>query len=75
MSDWANKEAHALMWKIFPGGFAFRSEAKDDVVTALRKARDDALEEAAKVIETECHDDMTRAEEAAAIRAMIPVRQ
>jgi hypothetical protein len=30
-----------------------------------------ALEEAARVIENECHDDMTRAEEAAAIRAMI----
>ena len=28
------------------------------------------LEEAAKVIENDCHDDMTRAEEAAAIRAM-----
>lgn len=28
------------------------------------------LEEAATVIENECHDDMTRAEEAAAIRAL-----
>jgi hypothetical protein len=28
------------------------------------------LEEAAMVIENDCHDDMTRAEEAAAIRAM-----
>jgi hypothetical protein len=29
----------------------------------------DAKESSAKVIENECHDDMTRAEEAAAIRA------
>lgn len=31
-----------------------------------------ALEKAAKVIENDCHDDMTRDEEAAAIRALIP---
>lgn len=44
------------------------SEAIDAVLAV-------ALEEAARVIETECHDDMTREEEAAAIRAMIPVHQ
>lgn len=33
------------------------------------KIRADEREACAKVIEDECHDDMTRAEEAAAIRA------
>ena len=33
------------------------------------KVRADEREACAKVIEDECHDDMTRAEEAAAIRA------
>jgi len=32
--------------------------------------RAEVLEEAARVIENNCHDDMTRAEEAAAIRAL-----
>jgi len=41
------------------------AEAKD----ALVRIRADVLEEAARVIENNCHDDMTRAEEAAAIRA------
>jgi len=53
MSDWADEKAHALMWKLFPGGFAFRDEAKKDVAETLRKARADALEEAAKVAETQ----------------------
>lgn len=50
MSDWADEKAHALMWKLFPGGFAFRDEAKKDVAETLRKARADALEEAARVV-------------------------
>ena len=39
-------------------------QTKADAAIAL------ALEEAAVVIENDCHDDMTRAEEAAAIRAL-----
>ncbi len=37
---------------------------------AIDFIRADVLEEAARVIENDCHDDMTRAEEAAAIRAL-----
>ncbi len=35
-----------------------------------RQVRAEALEEAAKVLLEKCHDDMTREEEAAAIRAL-----
>jgi len=38
---------------------------------AIDLIRADVLEEAARVIENNCHDDMTRAEEAAAIRAAL----
>lgn len=37
---------------------------------SIEDAWNAALEEAAQVIENQCHDDMTRAEEAAAIRAL-----
>jgi len=37
---------------------------------AIDLIRAEVLEEAARVIENNCHDDMTRAEEAAAIRAL-----
>lgn len=37
---------------------------------SIEDAWNTALEEAAQVIENQCHDDMTRAEEAAAIRAL-----
>jgi len=39
------------------------------VIAAYAAGAKDEREACAKVIENECHDDMTRAEEAAAIRA------
>lgn len=42
----------------------------DAATAAIDLIRADVLEEAARVIENNCHDDMTRAEEAAAIRAL-----
>jgi hypothetical protein len=40
------------------------------LTAAIALIRAEVLEQAAVVIENDCHDDMTRAEEAAAIRAM-----
>jgi hypothetical protein len=42
----------------------------EDLSAAIDLIRAEVLEEAARVIENNCHDDMTRAEEAAAIRAL-----
>jgi hypothetical protein len=42
----------------------------DQAIAAIDLIRNEVLEEAARVIENNCHDDMTRAEEAAAIRAL-----
>jgi hypothetical protein len=43
---------------------------EDSATAAVSLIRAETLEEAARVIENNCHDDMTRAEEAAAIRAL-----
>jgi hypothetical protein len=40
------------------------------LTAAIALIRAEVLEQAAVVIENDCHDDMTRAEEAAAIRAL-----
>lgn len=47
------------------------TDVQQEIEAALleAKVRADEREACAKVIEDECHDDMTRAEEAAAIRA------
>ena len=43
---------------------------EDGMSAAIDLIRAEVLEEAARVVENDCHDDMTRAEEAAAIRAL-----
>jgi len=58
-------------WAYSNYGYDETKHCAEKLAAAARAAIAIALEEAARVIENECHDDMTRAEEAAAIRAMI----
>ena len=53
------------------GSIQFKLDGSLERFAALleAKVRADEREACAKVIEDDCHDDMTRAEEAAAIRA------
>jgi hypothetical protein len=67
MSDWAQEKAEYV--RGWPGVYLSRVQLIG-LAALFSQAREDALEEAAVALERDCHDDMTRAEEAAAIRAL-----
>ena len=66
MADWADEKADLLMDALWDED----SNIQAGLAVAFRQFWAETLEEAAVVIENDCHDDMTRAEEAAAIRAL-----
>jgi hypothetical protein len=61
---------NAAMLVLMNGSGRITQELWADILKIIDLIRAEVLEEAARVIENDCHDDMTRAEEAAAIRAL-----
>ena len=59
-----NNELVELIVQLYEKNWGVKDHGLARAVVAM------CMEEAARVLENDCHDDMTRAEEAAAIRAM-----
>jgi hypothetical protein len=70
LCDWDGYDTDEMQTMSDGTTYVMWQSYSNKATAAVSLIRAEVLEEAARVIENNCHDDMTRAEEAAAIRAL-----